>query len=305
MSWVSFEQLNNFLQLAGFRVTEDSTSDKKSEKGPTITLNRPPATPLIERAKNFTLVGRPELEQFFNEHIIDIILKKEEYQRMGITFPGATILYGPPGCGKTYAVEKLAKYLGWQRFDINASTIASPFIHDTSKKISDIFNQAIKAAPSILVIDEMEAFLSNRNLNISSSTYHIEEVAEFLKCIPEAISNEVLVFAMTNMLNAIDPAILRKGRFDHIIEVKMAGKEEIAELLTVKFKELPIANDVVVNDIAQQLDHHPMSDITFVLREAGRIAIKSRIEFINKACFEKALSMLPQEKTKRKIGFNQ
>ncbi|MBQ2390639.1 MAG: AAA family ATPase, partial [Clostridia bacterium] len=50
---------------------------------------------------------------------------------MGISFPGATILHGPPGCGKTYAVEKLAEYLGWKRFDIDSSSIASSFIHDT------------------------------------------------------------------------------------------------------------------------------------------------------------------------------
>lgn len=168
-----------------------------------------------------------------------------------------------------------------------------------------MFDHAIQAAPSILVIDEMEAFLGDRNMNASSNTYHIEEVAEFLRRIPEAISKGVLVFAMTNMIDAIDPAILRRGRFDHIIEVKMPNKEEIAALLNAKFKELPVDRDVVADEIAQQLDSHPMSDITFVLREAGRIAVKTGIAFINKACFEEALSMLPKKEEKRKIGFNQ
>jgi SpoVK/Ycf46/Vps4 family AAA+-type ATPase len=62
---------------------------------------------------------------------------------MDISFTGATIVHGPAGCGKTYAVEKLAKYLGWQRFDSDSSTIASSFSHDTSKKISEVCNQAI------------------------------------------------------------------------------------------------------------------------------------------------------------------
>ena len=310
MSWISREQLSKSFELAGFEVvynTEDKVPNEEAEthNEQTVIVNESTDALPVEITGTFSLIGRPELEQFFNENIIDIVLRQEEYKRMGISFPGATILHGAPGCGKTYAVEKLAEYLGWRRFDIDSSTIASSFIHDTSKKISEVFSQAIKAAPSILVIDEMEAFLSNRNMNTSSSTHHIEEVAEFLRRIPEAISKGVLVFAMTNMIDTIDPAILRRGRFDHIIEVKMANKEEISALLNSKFKELPVADDVVIDDIAQQLDSHPMSDITFVLREAGRIAVKNGIESIDKACFEKAIDMLPKKEEKRKIGFGQ
>ena len=310
MSWIDREQLSKSFELAGFDATyntekEGTNNEAKNNNEQAVIVEETTDTLPVEIKGTFSLVGRPELEQFFNDNIIDIVLRQEQYKRMGISFPGATILYGPPGCGKTYAVERLAEYLGWQRFDIDSSTIASSFIHDTSKKISEVFSQAIKAAPSIIVIDEMEAFLSNRNMNTSSSTHHIEEVAEFLRRIPEAISKGVLVFAMTNMLDTIDPAILRRGRFDHIIEVKMANKEEIAALLNAKFKELPVADDVLVDEIAQQLDSHPMSDVTFVLREAGRIAVKTGIEFMDKACFEKALDMLPKKEEKRKIGFNQ
>lgn len=310
MSWISREQLSKSFKLAGFEATynteDDSFNDvEKNNTEQVVVATEETEIHPVEITGTFSLIGRPELEQFFNDNIIDIVLRQEQYKRMGISFPGATILHGPPGCGKTYAVERLAEYLGWQRFDIDSSTIASSFIHDTSKKISEVFSQAIKAAPSILVIDEMEAFLSNRSMSISSSTHHIEEVAEFLRRIPEAISKGVLVFAMTNMIDTIDPAILRRVRFDHIIEVKMANKEEIAALLNAKFKELPVADDVAVDDIAQQLDSHPMSDVTFVLREAGRIAVKTGIEFIDKECFEKALGMLPKKEEKRKIGFGQ
>lgn len=310
MSWISREQLSKSFELAGLGSTYNTGNDCLSEESHMIDeqsgilIDSEESLP-SEITGTFTLIGRPALEKFFNENIIDIVLRQEKYKRMGISFPGATILYGPPGCGKTYAVERLVEYLGWKRFDIDSSTIASSFIHDTSKKISELFSQAIKAAPSILVIDEMEAFLSNRTTSTPSSTYHIEEVAEFLRCIPEAISKEVLVIAMTNMLDTIDPAVLRRGRFDHIIEVKMASKEEIAALLSSKLKELPVADDFDLENISLQLDSHPMSDVTFVLREAGRIAVNTGTELMDKACFEKALSMLPKKEQKRKIGFNQ
>ena len=255
------------------------------------------------KSEKFVLLGRPELEKFFNENIIDIVLHSEEYKRMGIDFPGATILYGPPGCGKTYAVERLSEYLGWPRFDIDSSTIASSFIHDTSKKISEVFNSAIESSPSIIVIDEMEAFLMDRGLSGPGGAHHIEEVAEFLRRIPEAISNGVLVFAMTNMIDSIDPAILRRGRFDHIIEVNMASAEEIEELLKARFEELPIDENVSAHKIAEELSGHPMSDISFVIREAGRTAVQRKLEKIDIECFKTALSTLPKKKEKNKVGF--
>lgn len=304
MSWLPNEVLKKSAQLAGFAVPEESEDalEQENEKSEDIQVLRKDDT-VLRRDEKFHLIGRPALEQFFNDNIIDVVLHQEQYQRMGISFPGATILYGPPGCGKTYAVERLSEYLGWKRFDIDSSTIASSYIHDTSKRISEVFQSAIKAAPSVLVIDEMEAFLSDRGMAGPSGTHHIEEVAEFLRRIPEAISKGVLVFAMTNMLEAIDPAVLRRGRFDHIIEVKMASAAEIEALLKSKFHELPVDETVDAEIIAMELDGHPLSDVTFVLREAGRFAVKHGMEFMNKDCFSDALQRLPKKNAHAKIGF--
>ena len=304
MSWLPMEALIKSANLAGFSVKngDEKQAEEKTEKTSTLDVNAQPLADLLTK-EPFHLIGRPDLEQFFNENIIDIVLHQEEYQRMGISFPGATILYGPPGCGKTYAVDRLAEYLAWPRFDIDSSTIASPFIHDTSKKISSVFQAAIQAAPSIIVIDEMEAFLSDRGTATTTGTHRIEEVAEFLRRIPEAISKGVLVFAMTNMIDAIDPAILRRGRFDHIVEVKMASAKEIETLLISKFKEIPVDETVDATGIAADLDGHPLSDVAFVLREAGRMAVKQGKAAIDQDCFIAALDLLPKKKKQSKIGF--
>lgn len=306
MSWADPAELAESAQMAGFKVEENLDKEKGGKEIENIYDDKK-----VECVSNtdlpssvFSLIGRPALEQFFNDNIVDIVLHREQYQRMGIAFPGATILYGPPGCGKTYAVEKLAEFLGWQRFDIDSSSIASSYIHDTSKKISDVFNNAIAAAPSILIIDEMEAFLSNRNMANSSGTHHIEEVAEFLRRIPEAVSKGVLIFAMTNLIDSIDPAILRRGRFDHIVEVKMATAEEIEALLESRFASLPVDDSVDASTIAKTLDGHPMSDITFILREAGRFAVKQNKSFMDQECFDNALKLLPKKKDNRRIGFD-
>lgn len=304
MTWLPEDVLARYISMAGFDVPKLSgTSLVKTEETSFSTERAEAASAEIETKGEFQLPGRPELEHFFRENIIDVVQNYEHYKRMGVSFPGATILYGPPGCGKTYAVHRLSEFLGWKRFDIDSGTIASSYIHDTSKKISEVFQAAIQAAPSILVIDEMEAFLSARGMSVSSGTHHLEEVAEFLRRIPEAVSAGVLVFAMTNMIDLIDPAILRRGRFDQIIEVKMPTAEEIEALLKMKVRELPVDDTVDIHSISAVLAEHPMSDVDFVIREAGRYAAKNRAEVIDQNCFAQALVQLPKKKEQRTIGF--
>lgn len=304
MAWMPSDALAKSKELAGFETKETEKTEVSSAETKTKEESVREIKDGSVPAEPFELLGRPELEQFFNDNIVDIVRNRDKYKRMGIEFPGATILYGPPGCGKTYAIDRLAEYLGWPRFDIDSNAIASPFIHDTSKKISEVFQRAINAEPSILVIDEMEAFLTDRAASGLSGTHHVEEVAEFLRQIPEAVSSGVLIFAMTNLIDNIDPAILRRGRFDHTIEVRMANAEEIEALLIKRFADLPIDSDVEAKRIAKKLDGHPLSDVTFVLKEAGRYAVKNDLDLINKECFDQALNMLPNKKeNKPRIGF--
>lgn len=295
-AWLPYNSLLNALERSGLLVKETITAVKTTNMNQGSNPSQIPDEP-------FSLPGRPELEQFFNEEIISILRNPEAYKRMGVGFPGATILFGPPGCGKTFAVDRLSEYLNWPRYDIDSNSIGSPFIHDTSKKISEVFQSAIENAPSILVIDEMEAYLSNREQSGSTSGHHIEEVGEFLRKIPNAVSSGVVIIAMTNMLDSIDPAILRRGRFDHIVEVKMAGEEEIKALLISATKDLPIDESVDFSQIAKELSGHPLSDVSYVLRESGKQAIRTNSEYITSKCFDYAIGKLPKKQEKRRIGF--
>ena len=257
-----------------------------------------------EKSHEFILKGRPELSKFFNDHIIDIIKNSEKYKRMGINFPSAVVLHGPPGCGKTFAVEKLINYLDWPNYYISSATIGSPYIHDTSKKISEVFDKAIENAPSIIVIDEMEAFLSARNTNKSSGLHHTEEVAEFLRRIPDASNKNVLIIAMTNMIDAIDPAILRRGRFDHILEVKMPSIIEIEELVLSIIDKIPHEKDIDIKNIALKLQKRPLSDVAFAIKEACFYAVKNNIECLNNDMIFNAINKLPPVRNEEKrIGF--
>ena len=253
----------------------------------------------------FRMPGRPELERFFQDHVIDILENRDRYRAMGITFPSAMVLHGPPGCGKTFAVERLVEYLGWPSYSIDSSSVASPYIHDTSKKIAGVFDTAIKNAPSVLVIDEMEAYLADRENVSSSGHHHVEEVAEFLRRIPEAVAGDVLVVAMTNRVEMIDPAVLRRGRFDHVIEVGMASAEEVHDVLRDLMGRLPTSGDVDLKALADTLAGRPLSDVAFVVREAARLAAKAGIRALDQQSLKMALSSTParQAERTRPIGF--
>jgi predicted Ser/Thr protein kinase len=236
--WMPVGDLTEIVKAAGFSVPADagllakrkSASEAKSDAKAAIAKEaiaepeqpQPPEEPVV--AKVFKLPGRPQLEEFFNEHVIDIIFNPEKYQAVGINFPSAIVLHGPPGCGKTYAVERLVEYIDWPVYTIDSNSVGSPYIHETSKKISDVFAKAINDAPSIIVIDEMESFLSDRRSGSSLGLHHVEEVAEFLRRIPDAIKNKVLIIAMTNLIEMIDPAILRRGR--SITSLRLACRPE-------------------------------------------------------------------------------
>jgi len=182
MSWLGGSHLSDIVIKGGFQVSEKIIGNKIAvQSGQELPKNDEIDVSTQPTLARFTLAGRPQLEHFFNEHVIDIIENEVRYKALGIDFPSAVILHGPPGCGKTFAVERLVDYLGWPSFQIEASSIASPYIHDTSKKIAEVFENAMQNAPSVIVIDEMEAFLADRQAGAGSSHHRVEEVAEFLR----------------------------------------------------------------------------------------------------------------------------
>lgn len=248
------------------------------------------------------LPGRAALEEFFNDHVVDIVQNRERYSALGIGNPAGIILEGPTGCGKTVAVERLIAHLGWPHFAIDASSVASPYIHETSRKVAQLFQAAIDAAPTIVVIDEMDAFLSERDAG--GGQHRVEEIAEFLRIIPEAIKAGVLIIGMTNRLDAIDPAILRRGRFDQIVSVGHAGEAEMLDFLQTLTEGVPLAEDVSLGRYAETLAGRPLSDTAYLVREASRLAARARLDSVDDKSFAKALQALTNGAVKKpRVGF--
>lgn len=318
LGWMSREDVRQVLDVGGFTVssgrggglqTKTKTIDrtihrKKEEQNAKDKRNQDQKNDNTEiDISVFRLHGRPELESFFNEHVIDIVTNEERYKAMGINFPSSIVLHGPPGCGKTFAVERLVEFLDWPIFEVDSQSVGSPYIHETSKKVSEVFEKAMDSAPSVIVIDEMESFLSDRQKTTGS--HHVEEVAEFLRRIPEASTKQVLIIGMTNRLEMIDTAILRRGRFDHVIEVGMPSKEEVTELIMSLLEKIPVEPKTSPEKAIKSLIGRPLSDAAFAIREAARLAVRTGKEALDQDSLNTAVNKLPAVKdTVRKIGFS-
>jgi cell division protease FtsH len=311
LSWMGSSNLTEVVSASGVMTLAKMAQDD-AEQADLLQTEIADAIPRssgdrgIDSDARFSLPGRPMLEEFFNEHIIDIIRNEERYAALGVGFPSAVALHGPPGCGKTFAVEQLVEFLGWPSFQIDASSVASPYIHETSKKIAEIFDKAMRSAPSVLIIDEMESFLADREAGSGGSHHRVEEVAEFLRRIPEAGKNHVLVVGMTNRIEMIDSAIMRRGRFDHVIEVPPATEEEVSALLDKLLSDLPKDSGVDQATLAKRLAGRPLSDVAFVVREGARLSARAGKFKIDQAFLLSALDSAPSRADQgqsRRIGF--
>ena len=293
MSWTTINRIRKVVDTLGIEVEEPCEVSIENE----VTLRHDISD------DDFMLFGRKELTDFFNDHVIDIIKHPNEYAVMDIHFPGSIIMYGPPGSGKTYAAEALVEYLGWPSYYINSSTIGSKYIHETSKRISEIFNQAMENAPSVIIIDEMESFLSSRSED-GEHVYHNEEVGEFLRLLQKAKDKKVLILAMTNMIDNIDEAIKRRGRFDHVVKVDMPSEEEIHALLKNLLNKLPMENNIELSDMAKAMHGKSMADVSFLVKEAGRRTVKKREKKINQNTINEIIKEINKTNDKSSsIGF--
>ena len=296
------EQIREVLRVAGLPVSEPEVI------APAISAEPPMKEP-AERQTTFRLPGRPTLEALFNEEIIEVARLAERHPER-IEWPGGVVLHGPPGCGKTFAVERLVAFLGWDVFRINSGTVGSPYIHETSRRVAEVFEKARDAAPSVIVIDEMEAFVSARESVASSRQHHFEEVGEFLPRIQEASSQRILVLGMTNRLDLIDPAVVRTGRFDRTVEVGMPSAEEVESVLREALGDVELAPSVTLQEAIVALSERPLSDVAFLVRWLKRELAKANENdsewILDNALLAKGIDKLPvspRKGNRSSIGF--
>jgi transitional endoplasmic reticulum ATPase len=228
----------------------------------------------IKQGQGFSAIaGMQELKDTIQLDVIDALNNKERYAEYGLTIPNGMLLYGPPGCGKTFFAERLAEEIGFNFYQIKPSDIQSKYVNASQENIKNLFDEARENAPSIIFIDELDAMVPNRN---DSNVNHMNTSAvnEFLAQMNNCGDDGVFIIGATNRPNSIDPAILRAGRLDKVIYLPPPdfGARELMFKLYLEKRPRDVGLDYSV--LAKATENYVSSDIKFLCDEASRKALK-------------------------------
>ena len=214
-----------------------------------------------------------DLKKLLNESVLYVLRDKERAQRYRLTIPNGMLLYGPPGCGKTFIAERFAEEAGYNFRFVKSSDLASIYIHGTQEKIGELFSEARACAPCVLYFDEFEALVPRRAETNNAS--HAGEVNEFLSQLNNCGKEGVFVIATTNQPQLIDEAVLRRGRIDYIIYVPMPDVAARAELFAIHLRKRPCADDIDKQRLARLTERYVASEIAFIVSQAALVASRT------------------------------
>jgi transitional endoplasmic reticulum ATPase len=237
------------------------------------------------------VAGMHELKALLRTEVVEPVRNPEPYERYGLTIPNGILLYGPPGCGKTYIARALAEELGHHFFEIVPSELASPYIHGSVTRIRELFDEAAECAPAVVFIDEFEALAPVRSELGGFQHYKREEVNEILTHLNGASEKRIFIIAATNQPEMIDPAVRRTGRLDKLIYVGPPDDEARRDMLALHLSKRPIAEDFDPAHLAQRLSGYSASDLRFLVDEAARDALMRRVP-ISEDSFHRAMARI-------------
>lgn len=239
------------------------------------------------------VAGMKKLKELLIEEVVGPIKNPSLYQRFGLTWPNGILLFGPPGCGKTYISRQLAEEIDFYFVELIPSDIASAYIHETTRRIRDVFRKAEKNAPAIIFIDELDAMVPVRSTLGGHQEYKSEEITEFLVQLNDCAKRGILVIAATNEPDKIDPAVLRTGRIDKVIFVGPPDEEARKALLEMYLHNRPVVQGLDLLDLSKKLEGYSCSDIKNLVDEAARLAVREKALNINEFHFLKAIKRNP------------
>lgn len=242
-------------------------------------VNNNSFTCVVRRAKEDAggfedVAGMSELKTKLDHEVLFPLtdkIFKEKYNGHALN---GVLLYGPPGCGKTFLAEKFAEESRMNYMLVKSSDLASTFIHGTQEKIRKMFDLAESLAPCILCIDELDAVAGNRS-SMVQETYAME-VNEMLSQLNNCSDRGIFVIGSTNRPEYIDPALLRRGRLDEAIYVPMPDNVMREAVLRLRLKDV-YRDDIDYTELADLTEGYVVSDIEAIVNKASLIAARLRL----------------------------
>lgn len=234
------------------------------------------------------IIGLQDLKDTLQLSVIDFLKNPEKYKRFKLDLPNGMLLYGPPGCGKTFFAEKFAEETGYNFQKVISSDLASIYVHGTQQQIAEVFNKARKNAPTILYFDEINAMVPNRD---NSMLHNGEqgEVNEFLSQLDNCGQKGIFVIASTNYPNQIDRAVLRAGRLEKHYYIPLPDYQMRKGMFKLYLEGRPVVENIDYDELAGMTNNYVSSSIKMIVDDAALLSIKHSKEMIDMEALKEAI----------------
>lgn len=222
--------------------------------------------------------GLKDIKEKLVEAVIWPFTHRDLFEITEAKAPKGILLCGPPGTGKTLVAKALAKQSGANFISIKGAELLSKYVGESEHAVRDVFKKAKQVAPCIMFFDEIDALAPCRRE--SDGTRVSERVVSQLLTEMDGIEDlrEVLILAATNRVDIVDPALLRAGRFDIILNFPYPEEKELYEILKIHTRGKPISKDAKLKEIAAQALGFSGADIELLCQRASMIAIREHIK---------------------------
>jgi len=224
------------------------------------------------------------------QEIKEFLEAPEKFQRMGAKIPKGVLLFGPPGTGKTLLAKAVAGEAGVPFFSISGSDFVEMFVGVGASRVRDLFDQAKKAAPAIIYVDEIDAVGRQRGAGLGGGHDEREQTLNQLLVEMDGFDARtgVILLASTNRPDILDPALLRPGRFDRQIVVDRPDLDGRRKILEVHAREVPLAPGVDLDVIARRTPGFTGADLANLINEAALLCARRGLTQIGLPQLEEA-----------------
>ncbi len=297
-----FQSANEFIKAidSEIKVERQSTKRKILSNEKDATKNAKTLT-LKSKGLGFAAVaGMDELKDLLREEIIEPLHHPEEYERYGVTIPNGMLLYGPPGCGKTFFAKHFAEEVGFNFMLTTPATLKSRYVNATQENIANMFKEAEEKAPTIIFIDEMNELVPNRESDVHEMSR--SAVNEMLAQMDRTGERGIFIIGATNYPHSIDSAILRAGRLDKKYYIGVPDKTARVALFKLYLEKRPYDFGINYEELADLTENYVSADIQLIVNDASREAYKARSKitmYLLKAAIANTHPSIPLSELKR------